>query len=90
MFFSTNDDSYYKVLGLEKGATEEEIRKAYKKMSLKHHPDKNLNDPNAADRFKEINQANQVLSNPSLKEIYDKYGMMGLFLAEQIGEEVNF
>uniref|UniRef100_A0A8C5PRV0 J domain-containing protein n=1 Tax=Leptobrachium leishanense TaxID=445787 RepID=A0A8C5PRV0_9ANUR len=69
--------NYYKILGLSKGATEEEIKKAYRKQALKYHPDKNK-DPGAEERFKEIAEAYDVLSDPKKKEIFDKFGEEGL------------
>ncbi|XP_053574051.1 dnaJ homolog subfamily B member 1 [Bombina bombina] len=68
---------YYKILGLSKGASEEDIKKAYRKQALKYHPDKNK-DPGAEDRFKEIAEAYDVLSDPKRRDIFDKYGEEGL------------
>ncbi len=65
---------YYKVLGINKKATENEIKKAYRKMARKYHPDLNPNDKEAEHKFKEINEANEVLSNPENRKKYDKYG----------------
>ncbi|KAM7451702.1 DnaJ subfamily C member 5B [Porites harrisoni] len=79
--------SLYDVLGVDRNATQEEIKKAYRKMALKHHPDKNPNNPEATEKFKEVNHAHSILSDPSKREIYDKYGSMGLYIAEQFGEE---
>lgn len=56
-------------------------------MALKHHPDKNPNNPEATEKFKEVNHAHSILADPSKREIYDKYGSMGLYIAEQFGEE---
>lgn len=67
---------YYKTLGISKGATEEDIKKAYKKQALKWHPDKNKS-PAAEDRFKEIAEAYEVLSDPKKRDIYDQYGEEG-------------
>lgn len=65
---------YYKVLGVSKTATQEEIKKAYRKMARKYHPDLNPNDREAEKKFKEINEANEVLSHPENRKKYDKYG----------------
>lgn len=65
---------YYKVLGVDKKATETEIKKAYRKMARKHHPDLNPNDKQAELKFKELNEANEVLSNPENRKKYDQYG----------------
>ncbi|XP_020483480.1 dnaJ (Hsp40) homolog, subfamily C, member 5 gamma b isoform X1 [Labrus bergylta] len=84
---STAGDSLYKVLGLEKGATPEEIKKTYRKLALRHHPDKNPDNPEAAEKFKEINNANSILSDENKRKIYDEYGSMGLYVSEQFGDE---
>jgi len=68
---------YYKSLGVAKGAKDDEIKKAYRKMALKYHPDKNKS-PGAEEKFKEVAEAYEVLSDPKKKEIYDKYGEEGL------------
>ena len=68
---------YYKVLGLAKGAGEDEIKKAYRKLALKFHPDKNKS-AGAEERFKEIAEAYEVLSDKKKREIYDQYGEEGL------------
>ncbi|WP_163399209.1 DnaJ C-terminal domain-containing protein [Flavobacterium fluviatile] len=65
---------YYKILGITKSATEADIKKAYRKLARKHHPDLNPNDKEAEKKFKEINEANEVLSNPENRKKYDKYG----------------
>lgn len=65
---------YYKVLGLEKTATAEDIKRAYRKLARKLHPDLNPNDPEAAKKFQQINEANEVLSDPENRKKYDKYG----------------
>ncbi|XP_072263281.1 dnaJ homolog subfamily C member 5G [Pyxicephalus adspersus] len=79
--------SLYQVLGLEKGASQDEIKKAYRKLALRYHPDKNPDNPEAAEKFKEINNANTILSDDNKRKIYDEYGSMGLYVAEQFGEE---
>ncbi|XP_041044997.1 dnaJ homolog subfamily C member 5B [Carcharodon carcharias] len=84
---STSGEALYQILGLEKGASHEEIKKSYRKLALKHHPDKNLDNPDASDKFKEINNAHSILSDITKRNIYDKYGSLGLYVAEQFGEE---
>ena len=69
---------YYEVLGLQKGASEEEIKKAYKKLARKYHPDMNPGDKTAEEKFKEINEANEVLSDPEKKARYDQFGFAGV------------
>ena len=69
---------YYSLLGVEKGATSEEIKKAYRKQALKYHPDKNPGDPAAESKFKEISEAYEVLSDSKKKEMYDRYGKDGV------------
>ncbi|MFI5185348.1 MAG: DnaJ C-terminal domain-containing protein [Chitinophagales bacterium] len=65
---------YYKVLGVDKRATQEEIKKAYRNLARKHHPDLNPNDKEAHKKFQQINEANEVLSNPEKRKKYDQYG----------------
>jgi curved DNA-binding protein len=65
---------YYKVLGIDKAASAEDIKKAYRKLARKLHPDLNPNDPDAAKKFQQINEANEVLSDPDNRKKYDKYG----------------
>ena len=65
---------YYKILGLAKTATADEIKKAYRKLAVKYHPDKNQNDKSAEEKFKEINEANQVLSDAGNRKKYDELG----------------
>ncbi len=65
---------YYKVLGLEKGASENDIKKAYRKLARKYHPDLNPDDAAAKKKFQEINEANEVLSDPEKRKKYDQYG----------------
>ena len=65
---------YYKILGIEKNATPEEIKKAYRRLARKLHPDLNPNDKDAKQKFQEINEANEVLSDPEKRKKYDQYG----------------
>ncbi|MGN1382274.1 MAG: molecular chaperone DnaJ [Eubacterium sp.] len=69
---------YYEVLGLKKGASEEEIKKAFRKMALKYHPDRNPGDKSAEEKFKEVNEAYTVLSDPDKKRKYDQFGFAGV------------
>ncbi|NLU35674.1 MAG: molecular chaperone DnaJ [Clostridiales bacterium] len=68
---------YYEILGLERGASEEDIKKAYRRLAKKYHPDLNPGDKEAEERFKEINEAYQVLSNPETRAQYDQFGHAG-------------
>jgi len=65
---------YYKILGIDKTATPKDIKNAYRKLARKYHPDLNQNDNNAKKNFQEINQANEVLSDPEKRKKYDQYG----------------
>ncbi|NXD13280.1 DNJC5 protein, partial [Nothocercus nigrocapillus] len=59
----------------------------FRKLALKYHPDKNPDNPEAAEKFKEINNAHAILTDATKRNIYDKYGSLGLYVAEQFGEE---
>src|SRR5260370_31887265 len=63
---------YYKTLGVSKNATEKEIRQAYRKLARQHHPDVNPDNKDAEEKFKEINEANEVLSDPEKRKKYDE------------------
>ena len=65
---------YYKTLGVDKGASGDDIKKAYRKLARKHHPDLNPNDPSAKQTFQRINEANEVLSDPEKRKKYDQHG----------------
>lgn len=65
---------YYKILGVDKNASAEDIKKAYRKLARQHHPDLNPNDKEAHKKFQQINEANEVLSDPEKRKKYDQYG----------------
>ncbi|HXL57574.1 MAG TPA: DnaJ domain-containing protein, partial [Chitinophagaceae bacterium] len=65
---------YYEILGVNKNASEEEIKKVYRKLARKYHPDLNPNDKEANKKFQQINEANEVLSDPEKRKKYDQYG----------------
>jgi len=65
---------YYKTLGVEKDATQEEIKKAYRRLAMKYHPDRNPGDKSSEDKFKVITEANEVLSDPEKRKKYDQLG----------------
>lgn len=69
---------YYEVLGLQKGATEAEIKSAYRKLAKKYHPDLNPDNPEAEAKFKEVNEANDILSDPDKRARYDQFGHAGV------------
>ena len=69
---------YYEVLGVSKTATDAEIKKAYRKLAMKYHLDYNPGDKDAEEKFKEVNEANEVLSDPKKRQLYDQYGFAGV------------
>lgn len=71
------EKDYYKVLGVSRGASQEEIKKAYRKLAIKHHPDKNPDDKKSEEIFKEISEAYQIISDPDKRKQYDIYGHVG-------------
>ena len=71
---TTQQKDYYGALGVKKSASQEEIRKAFRKLARKYHPDVNPGDKKAEEKFKEISEANDVLSDPKKRKIYDQLG----------------
>ena len=69
---------YYDVLGVQKGASEDELKKAYRKLAMKFHPDRNSDDPKASEKFKEASEAYEVLSDSSKRNAYDQFGHDGV------------
>lgn len=84
---SSSGESLYAVLNLKKSATPDEVKKAYRQLALKYHPDKNRNDPQAHEKFQDINRAHKILSDQLKRSIYDQYGSLGIYIAEQFGDE---
>ncbi|XP_020679417.1 dnaJ protein ERDJ3B-like [Dendrobium catenatum] len=78
VFASFGAKSYYEVLQVPKGASDEQIKRAYRKLALKYHPDKNQGNEEANKRFAEINNAYEVLTDSEKRGIYDRYGEEGL------------
>lgn len=81
---------YYKILGVKKDATAEEIKKAYRKLAVKYHPDKNPTDKAAEEKFKEANEANEVLGNSEKRKKYDELGENWQHYQQQGGNPENF
>ncbi len=73
-----NKRDYYEVLGIARGATDDEIKKAFRKLAFQYHPDKNPGDATASEKFKEINEANEVLTDANKRAAYDRFGHAGV------------
>src|SRR6201990_1353179 len=71
---ATKQQDHYELLGLARDASAEDIRKAYRKLARKHHPDLNPGDKAAEERFKKLQEAYDILSDPKKKQMYDQYG----------------
>src|SRR3954466_3010399 len=69
---------YYEVLGVNKDASEEDIKKAYRKLAMKHHPDRNPDNPRAEEQFKEAKEAYEILTDGNKRAAYDQYGHAGV------------
>jgi curved DNA-binding protein len=81
-------EDYYKTLGIEKSASADDIKKAYRKLALKWHPDKNPDNKSAEDKFKKINEAYAVLSDPEKRQEYDTYGSADQFRQKYTQEDI--
>ena len=75
---SENKRDYYEVLGVDKNASPDEIKKAYRKLAMKYHPDQNPGDKSAEEKFKEVNEAYEILSDADKKSRYDQFGFAGV------------
>jgi molecular chaperone DnaJ len=69
---------FYQILGVNRGAAADEIKKAYRKLAMQHHPDRNHDNPEAEEKFKEASEAYSVLGNSEKRQVYDQYGAEGL------------
>ena len=67
-------EDYYSLLGVTSSASQEELKKAYRKLAIKWHPDKNKDNPEAEEKFKQISEAYDILSNPQKRQQYDQFG----------------
>ncbi|UCE19351.1 MAG: DnaJ domain-containing protein [Gemmatimonadota bacterium] len=81
---------YYKILGVEKTATKEEMKKAYRTLAMKYHPDKNPEDREAERKFKEINEAHAVLSDPEKRKKYDQFGKDWEMYEKAVAQQGDF
>lgn len=81
---------YYKILGVDKTASQDEIKKAYRKLAIKYHPDKNAGNKQAEEKFKEINEANEVLSDAAKRKKYDELGENWKYYQQSGGQSQDF
>ncbi|OAF67832.1 CSP-beta [Intoshia linei] len=83
---NTTDKSYYELLELPSNCTKDEINKAYRKLAVKHHPDKNIGKPDfSPETFIRIKQARNTLIDDEKRKVYDQYGTLGIYIGEQVG-----
>ncbi len=73
----TRKRDYYEVLGVSREASQDDVKRAYRRLAQQHHPDKNAGDESAEERFKEISEAYEILGNADKREAYDRYGVAG-------------
>ena len=81
---------YYEVLGADRGASDSDLKKIYRRLAMKFHPDKNPDNPDAENKFKEVKEAYEVLSNPEKRAAYDQYGHAGLGQSSGMGGGAGF
>ena len=74
----THNRDFYQILGVSRSASPDEIKRAYRKLAKKHHPDRNQDDPSAEQRFKEVQEAYATLSHPDKRADYDQFGEAGV------------
>ncbi|MCB1176088.1 MAG: DnaJ domain-containing protein, partial [Leptospiraceae bacterium] len=72
------EKSYYEILGVSRDANEDDIKKAYRKLAIKYHPDKNKGDKESEDKFKEATEAYEVLRDSNKRKMYDQFGKAGV------------
>jgi len=85
---SRSGNSLYELLDIPKSSTPDDIKKKYRRLALKYHPDKNPDNVEAEEMFKKINSANSILSDEKKRQLYDEYGSFGLYLADQVGDDL--
>jgi len=84
---TSKNRTLYEILGIQNNATEDDIKRAYRQLALKYHPDKvsEHDRVTAKEKFQEVNNANKILSNPTKRKIYDNYGDLGIKMMDQFG-----